>query len=154
MKKILYSFVIFLFLFLLPIPSYAQDITSDWFTTTSLPYAISSHTSFSAGEKVSVVGGSAVTGQSKFDVKTSAPSSGGSLGSWNTTLYVPNALIWHTTTLKDNYVYVLGGREENPGSGGGPNLTRGSQFTRDPVDDIGLYRGTSEIIDKLQKKFF
>lgn len=119
MTKILYSFGIFLFLFLLPIPSYAQDITSNWSTTTSLPYTISSHTSFSAGEKVSVIGGSSVTGQSKFDIKTSTPAIDGTLGNWATSALVPSALIWHSTILRDNYVYILGGREENPGSAGG-----------------------------------
>ena len=94
----------------------AADPVGSWSSTLQLPYLLASHGSFSHANKVSVVGGAAVTGQSKFDVLTATPSADGSINSWTTTSLPPTALIFHSLAKKDNHVYILGGREENPGS--------------------------------------
>jgi len=110
--------LLFLLLISLGIPKeiFADDPVGSWSGPTSLPYFLASHGSFSHANKVSVIGGSAVTGQSKFDVLTATPSADGSINSWTTTSLTPTALIFHSVVKKDDYVYILGGREENPGS--------------------------------------
>lgn len=113
---VLFGLLILLVLFI-PKASFAADLTGGWAATTSLPYPIASHVSFDSPSKVSVIGGSAVTGQSKFDVRTADLNIDGTLSSWETqSASLPSALIFHSLAKKNNFVYVLGGREENPGS--------------------------------------
>lgn len=96
---------------------FASDSTTAWSSTTSLPYLLASHVSFYSGNKVFVIGGSAVTGQSKFDVLSNTINSNGTLNNWtDLSDPTPTALIFHAIAVKENYVYILGGREENVGS--------------------------------------
>src|SRR6267378_4493157 len=109
MKKIITLVILILNLFLIlkPVSVYASDLTSSWSLTTSLPYLLASHVMFSNLNSITFIGGSALTGASKFDVVSSTSNSDGTLSPWtisNTSL--PKALIWHTLTKKDNNVYV------------------------------------------------
>jgi len=116
--KLLFLYIVFLLSFIFSKDKvYASELISPWSTTTSLPYVIASHTSFSLNNNLYVVNGSAVTGESKDLILKSAINTDGTISSWNSTSTVlPEALIWHSTVRKDNNVYVLGGKEENPGS--------------------------------------
>lgn len=116
--KLLFLYIVFfLSLFFIKDKAYASELISPWSTTTSLPFVVASHTSFSFNNYLYVVSGSAVTGESKDLILNSTISSNGTISNWNSSSTVlPEALIWHSTVRKDNYVYVLGGREENPGS--------------------------------------
>lgn len=96
---------------------YADEPIAGWSSTTTLPYLLTSQPSLSFSNKVFTFGGSASTGYSHYEVLSATISSSGTLSSWETTSApLPSALIWHAATAKENYFYVLGGREENPGS--------------------------------------
>ncbi len=121
-KRFVITATIFLSLSILTIsylstPRKSLATEPTWATTTLLPYDLSSHTSFSAKNKVFVINGSAITGQSKSDVLTAVPATDGKLSSWtSTSAQTPTALLFHSLTNKENLVYILGGKEENPGS--------------------------------------
>jgi N-acetylneuraminic acid mutarotase len=111
---ILSQLLVFLSLTFIHSFAFASDV---WSPTTPLPYNLSSHTSFALDDKFYIIDGSAVTGQSKYATLTSTPNADGSISTWNNiSLPMPSALIWHATATKNRYVYVLGGKEENPGS--------------------------------------
>jgi len=99
---------------LTPFQSYAS---SAWLSTNQLPYPLASHTSFIHQNKIYTINGSAQFMSSRHSVLSNIPLLNGSLASWGTeNADTPSALIWHTTTLKDSFVYTLGGKEENIGS--------------------------------------
>lgn len=112
---ILLSCLLFLFN---PLYIYASDPISSWNTTTSLPYVLASQILYSNSNKIYSIGGSAATGKSKFDVLSAiSDTSNGNLSTWTTTsASLSSALIWHSLAQTNNYIYILGGREENPES--------------------------------------
>ena len=114
--KILTISIFVLVLFSFPLKVLAVDITNPWLSSISLPYLLASHASFSSSNKISIIGGSAATGQSKSEVLTAIASADGSINSWATISLTPTALIFHNLAKKNNYIYILGGKEENPGS--------------------------------------
>lgn len=112
-------FILFIFLSLLlffPKKVLAADITSSWSSSTSLPYNLASHVSFSSGDKISIIGGSAATGYSRANIISATVDSTGTLNSWSDTGNFPIAPIWHALAYGAGRVYVLGGLEENSGS--------------------------------------
>lgn len=112
----LYAIIfVFLSIVLFPGQIFAVDITNQWFSTTPI-YPSASHVSFSFGNKIYIVGGSAATGQSHFDVISNIPNSDGTLNSWINETNLPVAPIFHSVARKDDNVYIIGGREENSGS--------------------------------------
>lgn len=105
----------FFFLFLLSNKSYATDLTNSWSTTTNI-YQAASLVSFTNNGTLYVLGGSASTGNSTKSIISTIPNSNGSISSWTNNALFPTALIFHSVAKKDNHTYILGGREENPGS--------------------------------------
>ncbi len=117
--KIFLSFFVFfiLVIFVSTFSFKAHANTSIWTNVTDLPYTIASNISFSYVNNIYNLGGSAATGQSKFDVLLNTTNNNGDLSnSWTNLLSFPKALILHSSTIVENHVYVLGGKEENPGS--------------------------------------
>lgn len=108
----------------------AYDVIDSWSTTQSLPYIIASHIVFTRDNHIFVLGGSAVTGQSKFEILESTRFQDGNLSLWNVNSYFPTALIWHSGIAYNESVYVMGGLEENSGSAMGyVNKTFQSKLT-------------------------
>ncbi len=92
----------------------AADPMGPWSEALPIPYNLASHVSFSRNNKIFVVGGSAVTGQSHTNIISSVSGLGGTLSAWDfLSSPMPTALIFHSGAQKDNFVYVLGGKEEN-----------------------------------------
>lgn len=119
LNKLLFPSVLIAFfvLLLLPKTAFANNPIESWTSTISLPYPLASLTAFSSNNRVSIIGGSAVTGQSKYGPLSSTSSANGNLSDWvNDVPQMPTALIFHAIAKKQNFVYILGGREENPGS--------------------------------------
>jgi len=97
--------------------AFADEPISEWSSTTTLPYLLTSQPSLSFSNKVFTFGGSASTGNSHYEVLSATINSTGTLSSWETTSApLPSALIWHSGAAKENNFYILGGREENSGS--------------------------------------
>lgn len=95
----------------------AADITSSWSSATPLPYKVASQVSFSLNNKIYVLGGSSSTGNSQYQViSSSSLSTSNELSPWQNEVNFPTALIFHAIAQKNNNIYILGGKEENPGS--------------------------------------
>ncbi len=119
MKIILRLSSIFFLLLLLsffPVSAHADDLTKSWNVTTSLPYSLASHVAFGNGKKAFVLDGSAQTGNSHNQIISAISGVSGGLSNWSVEASFPTALIFHAIARKDNNIYILGGREENPGS--------------------------------------
>lgn len=116
-KYLLIFILSILFLFQFQSTVNAQPSLGQWQNTTSLPFKIGSSISFILNNELFNLSGSAATGQSKYDIINSTINNAdGTVGLWGNNTNFPRALIWHTIALNNNHVYILGGREENPGS--------------------------------------
>lgn len=115
-KNLLFFFSLFLLTSLSARNVFASDITSQWISTTSLPYIGASHISFSFSNKVYILGGSAQTGFSHDEITGASQAVNGQLGSWSEDANFLTAPIFHAIASAGNNVYILGGREENPGT--------------------------------------
>lgn len=96
--------------------AYALENVGQWNLTSSLPYFLASHVSFSSENKLYLIAGSAVTGEGHSEILVSTQLPSGQLEFWSNNSIFPTAPIWHSLARNGNKVYVLGGREENPGS--------------------------------------
>lgn len=86
--------------------SFADPIGS-WSNTTNLPSPLASHISYTSANKISVVGG-ANTVVIPTNISSVINNADGSLLPWissGSTL----SLFWHSSAIKDNFLYVLGG---------------------------------------------
>lgn len=145
MKIISRLFTIFaLFIFFTP-KIFAQDITSPWFATTALPYSLASHVAFGYNWKLFVHNGSASTGNSHNQIISSTLNSNGTMSSWSTNAFSPTALIWHSLIRKDNNIYILGGKEENPGS----SLNYVNKVFRGDVNNLNVWNPTTPLPNNL-----
>ncbi len=87
----------------------ANDITGLWTATTSLPYILASHSSFTKSDKLFVINGSAVTGQTHDDVLEATILPNNELFNWHAISHINPPLIWHSVSSNNNYAYILGG---------------------------------------------
>lgn len=87
----------------------ATDVISPWSVISSLPYKLANHTAFSILNKLYVIGGSAVTGESHSEILQASINSDGSISNWSTISHLPQRLIWHSSVNNNNHVFVLGG---------------------------------------------
>lgn len=109
--------LLFILFFLFSKPVFGiEDVTSSWLETTPLPYTLASHTSIVFDNNILVIGGSAFTGQSRQGLIYSSSLQDGDLSPWISEGNFPTAPIWQSTVKDGENIYVLGGREENPGS--------------------------------------
>lgn len=109
-------FFLILLLTFFPVSVHANDLTKSWSATTNLPYSLASHVAFGNGMKAFILDGSAQTGNSHNQIISAISGVNGGLSSWSVEASFPTALIFHAIARKDNNIYILGGREENPGS--------------------------------------
>ena len=100
----------------------SNEIFSTWQTSSSLPYPLANYPSFVYLDRIYAINGSAQTGASKQSVISSVINSDGSLVSWNNiNADTPDALILHASVIKENKIYVLGGKVEPSGIGNSVN---------------------------------
>lgn len=105
---ILPIFIITLVLFSLFTPSASQavDPLGTWSNTENLPNTLASHISFSSGNKISVVGGAnTIVIPTNISSVTNA---NGTLQPWSSS-GSSLSLFWHSSAIKDNILYILGG---------------------------------------------
>ena len=96
--------------------SFSFASNSSWKEQKPLPYLLASHSSFSLVNKLFVINGSADFAKSRSEILSADIQNDGGLLNWQTSSNLPIALIWHAHTLKGSKLYILGGKEENPGS--------------------------------------
>ena len=95
-----------------------DEIFSAWQAGNNLPYQLANHASFTYSNRIYAINGSAQTGASKKSVISSSINQDGSLTSWsNINADTPDALILHASAIKENKIYVLGGKVEPLGIG-------------------------------------
>lgn len=100
-----------------PSKAIASNLINDWTITSNLPDQRASSTSFSVGNEIFVLGGSAALGVNSPKPVRSSINLDGSLVSWlSDSAALPKGMIWHSTVLKGNYVYVIGGNDNVFGS--------------------------------------
>ena len=76
----------------------------------NLPYGSANHTSVIYNNTLFIFGGG--TSGNTDAVLTSNINPDGSLGGWSNSNYIlPDRLIWHSTVINDNNVYLIGGAE-------------------------------------------
>ena len=112
------SLVVLVVALLLSVPGkvFASSAPGQWSQSLALPYLLASHVAFSYDGKIYVLGGSAFGGQSKFEILQSIKSDSGEISPWVINSLFPTALIWHSSMQNGDKSYILGGKEENPGS--------------------------------------
>ena len=114
--KFFSSIIFILFLIFIHVGSiFAVDITNSWSSTTSIRSG-ASLVSFSSPSKAYVIGGSASTGNSYKEIISAVSGNNGQFAQWTSEGNFPTALIFHAIARRENDIFVLGGREENPGS--------------------------------------
>ena len=106
--------LLIVFELLFPKCIYSADFIGSWSLNTSLPYQLSNHTAIENNNQLFIVDGSAATGYSHNQIISSDVNLDGSLNPWNfSSTVLPTALIYHSSVKKDDFVYILGGLEEN-----------------------------------------
>ena len=86
----------------------AAEIIGVWNETSSLTHQVASQTSFISSDKIFIIAGATSVVTSK--ISYSDINADGSLSSWiDNSVSFPKPIYWHTSTRKDNFVYVLGG---------------------------------------------
>jgi len=80
-----------------------------WRTTEPLLFPLASHTSITANSKVYIIGGSASFGNTNNNVLMSSYNSSGELSLWNSASTIQTPVIWHSSVILNNFLYILGG---------------------------------------------
>ena len=95
------------------------DVIEPWtISNNQLIYPTNNFASFVYSNYVYALNGSVRTGYSLNSTIFSSASLDGSLSAWsNINANTPDALIFHTSAVKDNKVYILGGKVEPLGIG-------------------------------------
>lgn len=99
------------------------DIFTTWTANTNqLSYQTNNFTSFIYSNYIYALNGSVSTGNSLYSTIFSSIVTDGTTSSWsNINSNTPDALIYHSSVVKDNKVYVLGGKVEPSGIGNSVN---------------------------------
>lgn len=86
---------------------------SAWKENTNLPYTAASTVSFSKADKLYLVGGSGNNDIAHSNVLRTDIGSNGVLSTWTTISNLPNPIIWHSLSIDNSRVYILGGYSGN-----------------------------------------
>ena len=107
LRRLILGFILSILIFFSHPQLTFADPLGNWLSTTNLPNPLASHISYTSANKISVVGG-ANTVVIPTNISSVINNADGSLLPWissGSTL----TLFWHSSAIKDNFLYILGG---------------------------------------------
>ncbi|MBI4091678.1 MAG: C39 family peptidase [Candidatus Levybacteria bacterium] len=107
LRRLILGFILSILIFFSHPQTIFADSLGSWSNTTNLPNPLASHISYTSANKISVVGG-ANTVVVPTNISSVINNADGSLLPWISSGSALS-LFWHSSAIKDNFLYVLGG---------------------------------------------
>ncbi len=145
-RNTLFSFILALTIFIFTAPDSLKADIGSWNSTTPLPYKLASHVSAIISNRLYIISGSAVTGQTRQEIEHSDINPDGSITSWNNSSNIPQPVIWHSSALHGQLLYILGGY---PDGLGGNNNTVSNVYVSNNSNPISTWTVLNSLPNQL-----